>query len=966
MQFKVTKWIAFRVISIFLGIICLCTGIFPEEYYGSGRRVVKVAFFPMEGYHIKEEDGSYGGMDVEYLDAVSEYAGWDVQYVECESWEEALQLLSEKKVDLVGSAQYSAERAQIYQYADLSSGYTFGVIATKGDSSLAYEDFRMMRRVVFGMVKGYVRKNEFLQYLRDNDVLRPEIVEYENTAQLHQALEDGEIGAFVHTFTEVKAGQRLVGRFAPRPFYYISYPGNDDVMRELNKAVADLKMNRPQLETDLLNKYYYDRFDKAVLLTTEEEKYLKQTDILHVGYIDGHYPFSYKQDGEFTGLAREMLEASFSATGQRMSYLEVKNEEDAEKALADGKIDLLAYCMNSAENLRECQLEIAKEYASVPLVLVMDRRSAINDIKTVAVTYYLKDKVNSETELSNVSTKIVVTQEECLEEVASRNVDAALCDGYLAENLFRTDLRYEDLQIKNVYSSDYPIYVAVRKDDDLLSGILAKMLTEIDSKMVSEYMLRENVYPLVSIGRFVREHSMKIILFLLAVVVLIIAVGVHMIRDEKKIRKLMYKDTTLDIWNMNYMIYWGSNKLLAGRKKSYAAVYVNLSQFRLYNTIYGWGAGERLLREIVEILKELVDEKTEICARDQGDRFVLLLCYSKGEELRERLKEIRDKIEQKIFANTGNRMLVRGGVYLIPPEENDLKMAVSYAEQAFEVSDSAGENTLKIYDTSLALEIKERHDREKLLESVDIDKDFVAYYQPKVDIRTGKIVGAEALIRFLNPAEGGAVKAPGFFVPYYEQTGRVTEIDFFVYKCVCRLLHRRLEAGEKVVPISCNFSRIHFFTPGFTEKFEEVINQYQVPKELVEVEITETIVLEELQQNTVMKTLDNMHHRHIRLSIDDFGSGYSSLGVFEQIPASVIKLDRSFLLNQKNRERQVAVMRGIVKLADELNAQIVCEGVETDNDVELMREIGANVAQGYYYSKPIPEDEFEAKLNAQA
>ncbi len=259
--------------------------------------------------------------------------------------------------------------------------------------------------------------------------------------------------------------------------------------------------------------------------------------------------------------------------------------------------------------------------------------------------------------------------------------------------------------------------------------------------------------------------------------------------------------------------------------------------------------------------------------------------------------------------------------------------------------------------------LKQRHEREKLLESADIDQDFVTYYQAKVDIRSEQVIGAEALVRFLDPSADKAVRSPGFFVPYYEQTGRVTEIDFFVLDCACRMLRRRMDAGKRVVTVSCNFSRMHFIKPDFPEKFEAVLQKYQIPKELIEVEITETIVVEELQQQLVKGTLDMLRDRGVRLSIDDFGSGYSSLGIFEQIPASVIKLDRSFLLNQKDRGRQIKIMKSIVNLAQELDAQIVCEGVETDKDVELMQEIGAYVAQGYRYARPVPEAEFEKKLD---
>ena len=129
------------------------------------------------------------------------------------------------------------------------------------------------------------------------------------------------------------------------------------------------------------------------------------------------------------------------------------------------------------------------------------------------------------------------------------------------------------------------------------------------------------------------------------------------------------------------------------------------------------------------------------------------------------------------------------------------------------------------------------------MEAVDINKDFVAFYQAKVDIRSERIVGAEALVRFKDPTAEGAIRAPGFFVPYYERTGRIRDIDFFVMESVCKMLRRRIDAGQNVVPVSCNFSRLHFTESSFPDRIEAVINMYQVPKELIEVEITETLVV---------------------------------------------------------------------------------------------------------------------------
>ena len=918
----------------------------------------------MDGYHVKTGEQSYDGMDVQYLKALCEFANWKIEYVECDSWDAALELLTQKKVDLVGSAQFSEERSKVYQYASLPSGYTFGVIASKSDSDLAYEDFEAMKDATFGMVKTYVRKNEFLQYLRDHGISDPDIVTYDTTADLQEALYNGQVDAYIHTFTEIREGQRLIGRFAPMPFYYITYQGNDDVTRELNQAIADLKISQPELETKLMNQFYQSKLDKTVVFTTEEKSYIADVKKIVVGYLDGHYPFCYEENGACKGLTRELLDNGLKSTGLCLEYQKFDNSKDASDALKEGTVDVLSYCTDTKEQLNQQGFTMIREYAEIPLIVAMKEEGNLSKVETLANVAYLEEEADRDFDLERVSLIIYETQQECLDAVSKGKADAVLCDGYLSEYLMGTELSYSDMEVKGVLSGEHYISIAVRSDNVCLGGILSKIIEKIDARRVSEYILESNVYAVMSFDRFLRNHSLEIILLLVVVVVVVLLAAFHMIKDSKKIQKLMYKDTEMDIWNLNYLIYHGMMKLLPERKeKRYAVACLNISQFRRYNIIYGWNAGQKLLGASARHLKENLDKNTEICARSQGDRFVLLLAYQEPEEFFQRLRDIERTIEEHIYMETDNHMTIQTGVYLVPQDSDDLRLAVNYATQALEFVKESRLSDVIFYDESLKNMLKQRHEREKLLESADINQDFVTYYQAKVDIRSEQVIGAEALVRFLDPSADKAVRSPGFFVPYYEQTGRVTEIDFFVLDCACRMLRRRMDAGKRVVTVSCNFSRMHFIKPDFPERFEAVLHKYQIPKELIEVEITETIVVEELQQQLVKGTLDMLRDRGVRLSIDDFGSGYSSLGIFEQIPASVIKLDRSFLLNQKDRERQIKIMKSIVNLAQELDAQIVCEGVETDKDVELMQEIGAYVAQGYRYDRPVPEAEFEKRLD---
>ncbi len=937
----------------------------PDVVHGAQKRTVRVSFFPMGGYHETMPDGSLSGMDVEYLENLCDYVSWDVEYVPCVSWDEALGMLADKEVDLVGSAQYSRERAESYLYADLASGYTFGAVAVKSDSKIAYEDFDAMGDITYGVVGTYVRKQEFLEYLNGHGIPSPKVREYESAAALQEALSAGEIDALVHSLTEIREGQRVIGRFAPMPFYYITYPGNDDLMLELNQGIADIKMNRPELENELMVKYYDSRLDHTILLTGEEKDYIRQKKRLTVGYLDGYYPFSYEdEEGVYSGLALQLLEEVSASTGLGFDYVKMAGMEEAKEALAEGSIDIIGYCGEDVAEIRQAKGTVTKVYAQVPHVIIMKRGSRVEELNNLAVT---SENVCGEEDFSYVGdqTQLLVygNQEECLRAVRAGKAEAALCDGYLAEYMLGSNLSFGQLEIHTVLSDVHSIRMAVRDDEQSpLLGILNKELLEVTDKTVNDYMLQDNFYSKISVDSFIRDHSIVIILVLLFAATLAIFVLYRMLENSKRIQKLMYKDTDFNIWNLNYLKYRASCRLGTDADRNYAIVYTDICQFKSYNTLYGWGTGQRFLELTIEVMSAEIDSEKELYARSYGSHFVLFVCYEDMAALTERMRTMANRISDYIYEREGIRLAHAMGICAIEKGETDIQLALSYAIQAVDPLKDGYSNGVRIYDDELRTKLKEQHEREKLLDRVDFRKDFVAYYQAKVDIRDERVVGAEALVRFKDPSANGAIRAPGFFVPYYEQTGKITEIDFFVMESVCKMLRRRLDKGLPVVPISCNFSRTHFVKEGFPARFESMIGKYDIPKDLIEVEITETLVVEEMQQQKVRENVEILKKKGVHLSIDDFGSGYSSLGVFEQIPASVIKLDRSFLLNNENRTRQVYIMKNIVNLANDLEAQVVCEGVETDKDTELMMEIGAYVAQGYRYCKPVPEEVFEGML----
>lgn len=925
-------------------------------------RTVRVAFFPMEGFHEHNLDGSRSGMDVEYLTALTEFTDWEIQYVDCESWDDALRMLREGEADLLGSAQYSGDRAKIYRYADFPSGYTFGAVAVEGSSTLAYEDFRVMGDLTYGVVKTYIRKSDFVKYMKSHGVEDLHLKEYDSTALMQQALKDGEVDAVVHTFMEIQEGQRIVGRFSPAPFYYIAEKSNEELMEELNQAISDLKMSDPVLENVLMNKYYSSRLDQKEVLSTAEKEYVQEKETITVGYPDGYYPFSYEADGAFQGLSREVFDRLKMDTGLQVEYQRVENNEEAFEKLKTGEMDVLAYCTAEEDVLDENQAEPVKSYGSAPLaVFAQESLWPVRVKRLVSVK-----EVSEASEILEDSEEALVTlyesNRECIDALYREEADAAICNSYLAEAIIGSDYKLKGIEIRRVLKEEQGIAAAVWDDaDEELKSILKKSLQEIDERQINAYLLKNPLPTPFVLTDWIHKNSLLFAGIAVLVISLILLVALRMLYTSRKIQRLLYRDPELGVWNLNYFAYWGERLLTGESKTRYAIAYLNVVQFRLYCTLYGWEAGNQFLESMVEVLAGSVEKEKEGYARSQGDRFVLMLSVKSREEFMERIRRLKERLEAELQEAFGIHMAVRVGVCCLEQGKEDMKSAVEKANQALEFFRDGSEE-IQVYDEEMDRRIRFEHRQEELLERADVEKDFTVFYQEKVDIRSGKIIGAEALARFLDPSSEGTIRLPGFFIPYYEKTGKVKEVDFFVLDRVCRMMRRRMEEGKQVVPVSCNFSRRHFSDPDFPDRLEAVLDKYGIPREWIEVEITETIIMEEIQQGKMKDTLEEMHKRKIRLSIDDFGVGYSSLGVFEQVPASVIKLDRSFFANHMDRSRQVKILQKIISLADALDTQVVCEGVESAKDVELMKEVGAYVAQGFYYGEPAPEQAFEEKL----
>ena len=383
----------------------------------------------------------------------------------------------------------------------------------------------------------------------------------------------------------------------------------------------------------------------------------------------------------------------------------------------------------------------------------------------------------------------------------------------------------------------------------------------------------------------------------------------------------------------------------------------DFANFSYVNSRYGYNEGNELLKSFASALSYFSDKVRYVC-RVEADRFCVLAEYS---------DTIIDDFEKFTRRFSSNELLVGGNT------------SFGIMSSAYVPDMTAGFSFDESFDNAnLALKFSKSHSiaicsvykaemREELNRTIEIagdamralkNSEFKVFFQPKVSVSQNRIVGAEALVRWIKP--NGMVVTPDSFVPFLEKNGYIVKIDFFVYEEVCKYLRRRIDNGLEVVPISVNVSRIHMLKNDFIPHLVEVIHRYRIDPKLIELELTESVFI--ANEDDAIRTLGLLRERGFKVSIDDFGSGYSSLSLLKRMPVDVLKIDKSFFSGEHIQGKESILLSGVIDMADKMDIDIICEGIETEEQVDFLKHSKCDTAQGFFYAKPVPIADFEDLL----
>ncbi len=386
-------------------------------------------------------------------------------------------------------------------------------------------------------------------------------------------------------------------------------------------------------------------------------------------------------------------------------------------------------------------------------------------------------------------------------------------------------------------------------------------------------------------------------------------------------------------------------------EKKYAIIRMDIANFKMVNDYYGSDAGDDLLRFIARILIDHVSPK-DCYGRINRDVFCVCREYTTDDELIEFIDRIT--LHVKAYPIHFNLAPYFGIVINNYP---DVSFSVLFDWAKLALNTVKGNSLLNyaFYEPQMRDALVERNSIEREMHSALSNREFQVYLQPKCNISNGTVVGAEALVRWVHPQKG--LISPGLFIPLFEKNGFVNVLDEYVWEETCKIIRHWKDMGYPIVPISVNVSRTHIYDPDFVNKLTSLVEKYQIPMEALELEFTESAFVNDINQ--LYSTMNQLGDKGFVLSMDDFGSGYSSLNMLKNGPMDIVKIDQGFLNETLVSNSGKIIITNVISMINQLNKKIIAEGVETEEQATFLLSAGCSTAQGFYYSRPITLEAFE-------
>ncbi|MCR5848143.1 MAG: GGDEF domain-containing phosphodiesterase [Lachnospiraceae bacterium] len=508
---------------------------------------------------------------------------------------------------------------------------------------------------------------------------------------------------------------------------------------------------------------------------------------------------------------------------------------------------------------------------------------------------------------------------------------------------------------KNIYSE---ISFSTKIDDENGDNLLV-YAGEISNSHDMYYLYFFEAKTLNKMVQGVTIRSFIICLFMILVMVaLIIFVWITLNESNDLIIKLAYIDEVTEGYNYNYFRRHVSQILQNNRETPYLMLRFDIMNFRYINESYGHDRADKVLMATVKQFEKVFDPQRELCVRVNSDQFVAIVIndIEFEEKYMRYLKGISDNANEAMIKYP---IRLKMGMYQVRKEDQNVDLMIDRANAARKSVDVTSNNLTATYSDNIISNMRKVDAIESEMDKSLKNGEFKIYIQPKWDIVKDEIMGGEALVRWIK--NDGSMVYPSDFIPIFESNGFIETLDFYMLEQLCIKMKEMRKEGKKYrfFPISVNQSRVLINNPDYVKNVEKTLKRYETDFSKIQLEITENLFFD--QQDKMVDVVGQLKKLGLELAMDDFGSGYSSLNILKDVPFDILKIDKDFFDESIISKASSVILKKIFEMAEELDIDVICEGVETKEQVEMLKGFGCHAVQGYYYGKPMPCEEFIEK-----
>ncbi len=959
-----------RMLWITLCLILMVCAIPPVSAHAETKesKVVRVGWYE-SAFHRTDQFGRRSGYGYEYQQRIATYTGWTYEYVEG-SWSELLEMLVAGEIDLLSDVSYTEERAEKILYSSEAMGSEgYHVFIAPDNIEIRPDSFSSLSGKRVAVNKNSIQERLFNDWANTHNVSPIIIESTEKTPVLLDMLANGEIDALVTLDTYGNSADVIpVWKVGFAESYFGINKNRPDLKLEL-----DLAMSRLFEENRNFNEQLTERFNPSSavnsFLTTEEKNWAEEHGAIRIGYRDDFLPYCDldNETGTLTGaLADYIIYAETSEKNADLSFetTAYKTTEEAMEALQNGEIDCVFPINLSSYDGEQQGVIITDPFVETEMyavVRIADHQGISPDrAMNVAV---LSGHPSHETFLKdyfpNWQIHYTNSNDESMKSVASGIADCTLVSNYRVNRISKLCAKYKLTILSTGNSMD--LGFAVLHENDSLYSIINKVIRLMPDPLINSALTNYGfIDEKVTFAQFLRDNLIYFIaaVAIIAVVILLLilrnARADEQVREGRQIISEAEHDPLTGLYSRNFFLVYANRLYREHPEKPMDAAIVNIDRFHSLNSLYGRELGDRVLRSLGAGISRLIPESEGIASRFEGDSFYIYCAHRKDwDTLIEQIQA--DLQSQYQNANIHLRMGVK-------PWQSGTDPIVQFdrARTACSKARSNFHSQVVIYDDDMGRqeELDQRllNDLPRALENHELE----VYYQPKYNIQTAQptLSSAEALVRWRHPELGFI--SPDEFIPLFENNGQISELDRYVWEETARQIALWRKRYGRTLPVSVNLSRIDVFDSELISTLDNLIKRYGLKTSDLKLEVTESAYTENAEQ--LLQVIEELRGKGYEIEMDDFGSGYSSLNMLSSMPVDVLKMDIAFIQNIERNEKDFRLVELIVDIARYLKVPVIAEGVETEKQLNLLRNAGCDLVQGYYFSRPLPAAEFEQKI----